>query len=70
MCLFGTPSSPVAPPPPPKKVVEPGPASQPDKVNQIQVPNANDPAQQQAKQNENKASQATGQTTKITNKAY
>ena len=61
MCLGGgTPGAPTYVPPPPR-VVEPGPASPQDQVNNQYVENINDRSQQQAARDANRGSTATGQ---------
>ena len=51
------------------RVVEPGPESPNDKVNNIEVENINDRSQQQAKRDANRGPTATSQSSK-TDKAY
>jgi len=59
--------------PPKKRVVEPGPESPNDKVNNVDVENINDRSQQQARRNENRGATATkqqGQSSSKTDRAY
>ena len=59
MCLGGS-SAPTWRPPPPK-VIEPGPPSPDDMVNNQKVENINDRSQQQAMRDSNRAGTASGQ---------
>ena len=67
MCLGGSAAPKWKPPAP--KVIQPGPESPQDKVNNVEVPNINDPSQQKYHQNKNKGTTATKQSSK-TDKAY
>ena len=74
MCLGGgTPGAPTYQPPPPR-VVEPGPESPQDKVNNVEVDNTNPRDQQEARRNANRGPTASGQkgsqSSSKTNKAY
>ena len=74
MCLGGgTPGAPTYVPPPPR-VVEPGPESPQDKVNNVEVDNANPRDQQQARRDANRGGTASGQKSSQSgsksNKAY
>mgnify|MGYP003141263459 CR=1 FL=1 len=61
MCLGGgTPGAPTYQPPPPR-IVEPGPESPQDSVNDQLVENANPRDQQQARRNANRGPTASGQ---------
>ena len=69
MCLGGgTPGAPTYVPPPPR-VVEPGPESPQDQVNNQDVENINDRSLQDTKRNSNRGATATAQSSK-TDKAY
>ena len=74
MCLGGgTPGAPTYQPPPPR-VVEPGPESPQDKVNNVEVDNTNPRDQQQARRDANRGGTASGQkdsqSGRAGNKAY
>ena len=71
MCLGGGSAAPTYRPPPPR-VVEPGPESPQDKVNNVEVENINDRSQQQARRQANRGATATGQSQSSgkSNKAY
>ena len=72
MCLGGGSAAPTYRPPPPR-VVEPGPESPQDKVNNVEVENINDRSQQQARRQANRgptASKQKARTSSQTNKAY
>ena len=74
MCLGGgTPGAPTYVPPPPR-VVEPGPESPQDKVNNVEVENINSREDQQARRDSNRGPTATGQKSSQSgsksNKAY
>ena len=62
MCLGGS-AAPTWKPPEPK-VIEPGPESPNDQVNNMDVENINDRSQQDMMRNKNKGSTATGQSSK------
>ena len=68
MCLGGG-GQRYDPPKPPAPIL-PGPPSPQDKVNDMEVENINDRSQQKVQRNKNKASVATSQSGKQTNKAY
>ena len=71
MCLGGSAAPTYRPPAP--KVVQPGPPSPNDKVNNVEVENINERSQQQARRQANRgptASKQQGQTSSRTNKAY
>lgn len=74
MCLGGgVPGAPTYQPPPPR-VIEPGPESPQDKVNNVEVENINPRDEQQANREANRKATATGQKTSQSgtksNKAY
>ena len=72
MCLAG-PAMPQQPAPAKARVVEPGPASPNDKVNNVEVENITDRSQQRTRRQANRgptASKQQGQTSSRTNKAY
>ena len=74
MCLGGgVPGAPTYVPPPPR-VVEPGPESPQDRVNNVEVDNTNPRGQQQARRDANRGGTATGQKSsqsgRAGNKAY
>ena len=72
MCLAG-PAMPQQPAPAKARVVEPGPPSPNDKVNNVEVENINDRSQQQARRQANRgqtASKQNARTSSQTNKAY
>ena len=60
MCLGGGSAAPPYRPPPPR-VIEPGPESPQDKVNNVEVENINDRSQQQAMRDSNRAGTASAQ---------
>ena len=70
MCLGGGGSAAPTYRPPAPRVIPPGPESPQDKVNNVEVENINDRSQQKVQRNKNKASVATSQSGKQTNKAY
>ena len=72
MCLAG-PAMPQQPAPAKARVVEPGPPSPNDKVNNVEVENITDRSQQEARRQANRgptASKQKGRTSSQTNKAY
>jgi len=60
MCLGGGSAAPTYRPPPPR-VIEPGPESPQDKVNNMEVENINDRSQQEARRQSNRGPTASGQ---------
>ena len=60
MCLGGGSAGPTYRPPPPR-VIEPGPESPQDKVNNVEVENINDRSQQEARRQANRGPTASGQ---------
>ena len=60
MCLGGGSAAPTYRPPPPR-VIEPGPESPQDKVNNVEVENINDRSQQEARRQANRGPTASGQ---------
>ena len=71
MCLGGGSAAPTYRPPPPR-VVEPGPESPQDKVNNVDVENINDRSQQETRRQANRGATASGQSqaARKTDKAY
>ena len=73
MCLGGGSAAPTYRPPPPR-VIEPGPESPQDKVNNQLVENINDRSAQEARRQANRGPKASGQkgsqSSSKTNKAY
>ena len=74
MCLGGGSAAPTYRPPPPR-VIEPGPESPQDKVNNVEVQNITDRSQQHAKRQANRGAIATkqskgSQSGSKSNKAY
>ena len=74
MCLGGSSAAPTYRPPPPR-VIEPGPESPQDKVNNVEVENINDRSQQDARRQANRGPTASGQkgggqASRKTDKAY
>ena len=61
MCLGGGSAAPTYRPPPPR-VIEPGPASPQDKVNNVEVENINDRSTQDMARERNRGPTASGQT--------